>query len=93
MSDVLVTDHALVRWLERVHGIDMEFFRRELERHVAWHASTGWTFACIEGSWYRFDGGVLVTVLPHGRAPASSGRAKQRPRRLRRFRLVEEDVA
>lgn len=26
-----VTDHALVRWLERVHGLDLDSVRREIE--------------------------------------------------------------
>ena len=30
---VRVTDHALVRWLERLHGIDMEAFRAQLQTH------------------------------------------------------------
>ncbi|MFN3523923.1 MAG: hypothetical protein ACK4YQ_16880 [Phenylobacterium sp.] len=30
ISDVGVTDHALVRWLERVHGVDLERYREEI---------------------------------------------------------------
>jgi hypothetical protein len=30
ISDVGVTDHALVRWLERVHGVDLERYRAEI---------------------------------------------------------------
>lgn len=26
----MISDHALVRWLERHHGIDMEMHRREM---------------------------------------------------------------
>ena len=29
--DVRGTDHAVLRWLERLHGIDVEFFRNEIE--------------------------------------------------------------
>ncbi len=30
-----VSDHALCRWLERIHGIDMEYLRREFLSEAA----------------------------------------------------------
>ena len=30
MREIIVTDHALVRWLERYCGIDMEYFRAQV---------------------------------------------------------------
>lgn len=33
-SIVHVSDHALIRYLERVHGVDMETLRRRIGRHV-----------------------------------------------------------
>ena len=37
MSNVRVTDHAILRYFERAHGLDIEFFRR----HLAALASSG----------------------------------------------------
>lgn len=34
MAKIRVSDHALVRYLERVHGIDLEDVRREIEDTV-----------------------------------------------------------
>ena len=66
---VVVTDHALVRYLERVHGLDMEFFRRcaasECEEAVAAGASS----ARIGDHWFVFQNGKLVTVLDRDQVP------------------------
>ena len=51
--DIEVTDHALVRYLERVHGMDMEFFRQcvkfeienfEKEQGVVYREPFSWLF-------------------------------------------------
>lgn len=34
-DDIKVTDHAVVRFLERVHGIDMDAIRADISQHVA----------------------------------------------------------
>lgn len=72
---VIVTDHALVRWLERKHGIDMEGYRRILAAEVA--PFVGTSSVIIDGLSYAFDGNVLVTVKPKNngtRAPKHAGR-------------------
>lgn len=62
--DVVVTDHALVRWLTRVHGVDMEGYRAQLAREVEAPASAGARSAKIGGNIYHFDGeGSLVTIV------------------------------
>ncbi len=67
-----VTDHALIRWLERVHGIDMEFYRRTLDAIVADAVKAKVSQICIEGCWYVFaPDGTLITVTetkPHARS-------------------------
>lgn len=39
MSEIHITDHALLRWMERVHGVNVEEWRRvmrsELEASLA----------------------------------------------------------
>lgn len=59
---VNVTDHALIRWLTRVHGIDMEDFRQMLAETAEPYAAIGVKHACVDGFWFIFDGGKLVTV-------------------------------
>lgn len=59
-----VTDHALVRWLERVHGMDMEGFRKQLGEVVAPYVAIGARRVTIEGFAYEFDRNVLCTVQP-----------------------------
>jgi hypothetical protein len=53
-----VSDHALIRWLERVHNIDMEGYRAHLEEIVAPAVE-----AKVDGWWYVFSNGVLRTVV------------------------------
>lgn len=61
-----VTDHALIRWLERRHGIDMEFFRGELAdelQHIVGSGAYSWRTADCT---YVFRGDTLVSVLAAG---------------------------
>ncbi len=61
---VKITDHALVRWLTRAKGIDMEVFRAEMAAIAAPYAKACVKHAEIGGVWFVFDGNVLVTVTP-----------------------------
>jgi hypothetical protein len=62
--DVTVSDHALVRWLERAHEIPMPFFRQELAALVREPARLGASSVKINGLSYVIRNGVLVTVTP-----------------------------
>lgn len=82
MADLQVSDHALIRWLERVHGIDMEGFREMLRQDVARMIGTivpATEFTVILGDRTRIavKGGTVVTVID---SPKSKlwGRAKAR---------------
>lgn len=70
--DEVITDHALVRWLERVGGIDMAYFRREIadrcEDLLASGASGGW----IDEHWVVIRDGKIVTFSPPERKPRKS---------------------
>jgi hypothetical protein len=61
----VVTDHALIRWLERHHGFDLEPFRTELaalaEPFVAIRARNG---AVTPALWIVLDNERVVTVSP-----------------------------
>jgi hypothetical protein len=58
-----ITDHALIRWLERVHSMDMVRHRAEcaaaVEDLVASGASGGW----IKGQWCVVKNGQVVTFM------------------------------
>ncbi|AEQ50772.1 hypothetical protein [Pelagibacterium halotolerans] len=79
--EVLVhaTDHAVLRWLERAHGIDVEAIRAHIENGAETGAAYGAVAVQIENiklvlrdNGIGPDGDVLVTVaavLPKGRIP------------------------
>lgn len=64
MTKVQISDHALVRWLERVHGIDMEWWRTTLAEIAQPYANMKVQHAEAGGVWLIFRGDVLVTVSP-----------------------------
>lgn len=59
----VVTDHALLRWLERKHNIDIEFFRQKLAEEVDPFFTPGIRSTTIGDCDYRFAGEALVTVV------------------------------
>ena len=66
-----VSDHAIVRYLERVEGFDIAALRQTIARRVDYAASLGATAVIIDGFRYVFavdDGGapIVVTVEPQG---------------------------
>lgn len=64
-----VTDHALVRYLERVHGVDVEAFRDALRSEVseiaiAAGAAIGGQYAVKRGRHaFVCEGDTVITVL------------------------------
>lgn len=75
-----VTDHALLRYLERRVGIDVEALRCELGHRVD-AAVAGHRGACavnIEGLQFRLtEEGVVVTVVKRDRANIRTGRKRR----------------
>ena len=61
---VIVSDHALIRWLHRVRGVDMEALRAELATIAQPFADVGARHAEIGGFWFVFLDGTLVTITP-----------------------------
>jgi hypothetical protein len=61
---VHITDHALLRWLQRAHDIDMDAFRAELEQIAAPYAAMKVKHVEVAGVWFVFDNNRLVTVTP-----------------------------
>jgi hypothetical protein len=67
LADVRVSDHAVLKWLERVHGIDVEFFRAEIRSIAGPAAAVGAAALRRDGFIYKFSGGAVVTVVPDER--------------------------
>lgn len=77
---VVVSDHALVRWLERGHGIEMEAFREMLAGKVANAVAAGASSVKIDGLCFILRRGVLVTVMDKPHQKSSRRRHKGRGR-------------
>ncbi|MBB4302331.1 hypothetical protein GGD81_001358 [Rhodobium orientis] len=73
-----VTDHAVLRYLERVCGIDTEAIRARIYRKVTPALTSGATGVTVEGFRYRFKAGVVVTVTG---LPEPKKRAHKWPQR------------
>ena len=61
---VYVTDHAVVRYLERVKGIDMDAVRAEIAAHVDLALEhDGVSGVLSDGFRYRLQGLTVTTVV------------------------------
>lgn len=58
-----ITDHALVRYLERKHGIDMEALRKAILSDIGATLELGVSSVTIEGIRYVVKNKAVVTVL------------------------------
>jgi len=74
MTKVQISDHALVRWLERAQGIDMEWWRSVLAEIAQPFADMKCQHAEAGGVWLIFRGDVLVTVAPERPDPGANVR-------------------
>jgi hypothetical protein len=72
-----VTDHALVRWLERQHGADLRAYREAIAQTVKDAVNVGASKVTIDGMTYVLEKNNVVTVVP-GRYHAGSGDVKRR---------------
>jgi hypothetical protein len=80
---VRVTDHALVRYLERAMDLNLELVREHILTICGNAAAFGATCVRTEGLRFEIVNGVIVTVAPdHGPAPSliSQARSAQRMR-------------
>jgi hypothetical protein len=65
---IRITDHAVLRWLERVHGLDIEGMRAQLLADIGPLATMGATLGPRfvvkrDDGKYLFQGRTLVTVV------------------------------
>ena len=56
------SDHAVIRYLERVKGMDIDEVRREIGRVVDQGLEAGACGVISNGFVYRIEGGCVVTV-------------------------------
>lgn len=58
-----VTDHAVLRWLERFAHVDVEAIRRRIHEETREAALSGASRLTINGTEYRLEDGVVVTLI------------------------------
>jgi hypothetical protein len=60
---VQITDHAVLRYMERAMGLDVEALRQDLERKLDAAARCGACGLTVDGVNFRIVDGVVTTVL------------------------------
>ena len=71
MAEANIPDHALVRWLERAHGIEIEELRKILRETAQRHVDAGVAHVFEGGVWFVYRGETLVTVVEERPSPAA----------------------
>lgn len=74
---VIVSDHALVRYIERVLGIDVETLRREIGRRVDRGAELGACGVVLDGFVYKLQDGTVTTVMVASQPDRRCGRQRR----------------
>jgi len=77
---VHVTDHAVIRHLERVLQIDVEAHRTEIARLVERGAEMGAQGVVVDGYSYKLRDGVVTTVVKVSEPDKRTGRCDHRRR-------------
>lgn len=78
--EAYVTDHALLRHLERSHGIDIDGVRRELGHKVDAAIEAGAKATVSDGIRYVLVENRLVSCVPVKSIPLRTGRLRRRSR-------------
>lgn len=76
-SRIPVSDHAVLRYLERVEGLDIERLRREIGARVDLAVDLGACGVIIDGFSYKIEGGVVTTVLRMSQCDVRIGRKRR----------------
>lgn len=70
-----VSDHAVIRYLERVAGMDIDRIRREIGRKVDFAVQRGASGAVSGGFVYQLSPtGTVTTVTPHNQPKRGKGK-------------------
>lgn len=73
-----VSDHAVIRYLERAKGIEMDVIRAEIALICKRGLETGACGVLAGGLEYRIEGGVVVTVQIPSHPNHRTGRVRRR---------------
>ena len=76
-----VTDHAVLRYLERVKGVDIDAVRHELGHVVDRAIELGAGAAIIDGIKYVLNDRTIVTCTQVKEVPLRGRAMRRRPRR------------
>ncbi len=71
---LIVSDHAVVRYLDRIGGFDIEGLRHQIAMRLQPHADRGAQGVVLDGHSFLIDqngdrGPIVTTVLPVTRSP------------------------
>jgi hypothetical protein len=81
-----VSDHAVLRYMQRVQGFDVEALRRRIGRIVDRHPDHVTASGIVSGGFvYKLQGGVVATIIPANRRTRRSGRKDENRSRNGRF--------
>ena len=79
MSNSVVTDHAIVRYLERVYGVDVNSLRKRIADITKDGREAGASAIISDGVRYTLDAkGKVVSVTGHGEEMPKRGKRWQR---------------
>lgn len=79
LPTVSVSDHAVLRWLERIEGVDIDGLRARIARSAEVGVAFGAGVVVVSGGKLILEGDVVVTVL--------------RPRHVRRQELGRFEIS
>lgn len=72
-----VTDHAVIRYLERVLHINIEAHRREIGRRVDRAAELGAAAVVLDGHRYIITDGAVTTIMFASKPNLRTGRVRR----------------
>jgi len=78
MRRQVVSDHAVIRYLERAKGIEMDVIRTQIAMICQTGLETGACGVIADGLEFRIEGGVVVTVQIPSHPDHRTGRVRRR---------------
>lgn len=84
---VRVSDHAVLRYMERAMGLDIETVRQHIADTCAGAAAVG--AVCVRSEGFRFEisGNAVITVRPDSQHPSKTTRERNQHFIERRSRV------
>lgn len=86
---IRVTDHCVLRYLERAMGLNIELVREHILTICAAPASFGASCVRSEGMRFEISGGAVKTVTPDRQMPSETSRRKAQAWIARRSDVLE----